>query len=153
MVLPYFTPSGTPYFDVNVKGTILGLDLSVKREEILRALLEGVAFEIKLNLDILRQSGYEVKELRIIGGGARSLKHVQLKADVTGMPITVLDVAEAGCMGVAILAKAFHSRQNVNEIAKQWVKPLLKIEPKLHDHYNSKFEQYKKLYHILKNVY
>ena len=153
MVLPYFTPSGTPYFDVNVKGTILGLDMSVTREEILRALLEGVAFEIKLNLNILKQSGYEVKELRIIGGGARSLKHVQLKADVTGMPITVLDVTEAGCMGVAMLAKAFHSRQNVSEIAKQWVKPLMKIEPKLHDHYNSKFEQYKKLYPILKNVY
>ncbi|MCX6224735.1 MAG: FGGY family carbohydrate kinase, partial [Bacteroidia bacterium] len=55
LVLPYFTPSGTPYFDVSVKGAILGLDLSVTREEILKALLEGVAFEIKLNLEILKQ--------------------------------------------------------------------------------------------------
>ena len=76
----------------------------------MKALLEGVAFEIKLNLDILHQSGYEVKELRIIGGGAKSIKHVQLKADVIGMPITILDVSEAGCMGVAMLAKSAYTR-------------------------------------------
>lgn len=153
LVLPYFTPSGTPYFDVTVKGTILGLDLSVKREELIRGLLEGVAFEMKLNLDILKKSGYEVKELRIIGGGARSLKHVQLKADVIGMPITILDVNEAGCMGVAMLAKACHKKTNVLDITRQWVKPVLKVEPKLQAHYTTKFEQYKKLYHSLKSIY
>ena len=88
LVLPYFTPSGTPYFDVSVKGAIIGMDLSVKRGEILKALLEGVAFEIKLNLDILKRSGYEIKELRLIGGGTKSQKLIQLKADVTGTPIT-----------------------------------------------------------------
>ena len=129
MVLPYFTPSGTPYFDVNVKGTILGLDLSVTRIEILRALLEGVAFEIKLNLDILKQSGYEVRELRIIGGGSKSMKHVQLKSDVTGMPITVLDVTEAGCMGVAMLAKAHNDKTDVKDIARKWVKPVAVVNP------------------------
>jgi len=153
MVLPYFTASGTPYFDVKLKGTILGLDLSVTREEILRALLEGVAFEIRLNLDILKQSGYEVKELRIIGGGSKSRKHVQLKSDVIGMPITVLDVPEAGCMGVAMLAMAHNEKKDVRDIARQWVKPAGKVEPQLHSHYNLKFEQYRKLYHNLKSIY
>ncbi len=153
LVLPYFTPSGTPYFDVSVKGTIMGLDLSVKREEILRALLEGVAFEVRLNLEILRQSGYIVNELRIIGGGARSLKHVQLKADVIGMPIVIPDVTEAGCMGVAMLAKAFHSNQEVGDIANKWICPVSRIEPNNSDHYNAKFQQYKQLYSILKRFY
>ncbi len=153
MVLPYFTPSGTPYFDVNVKGTILGLDMNVTRLEILRGLLEGVAFEIKLNLEILRQSGYEVRELRIIGGGAKSLKHVQLKADVTGMPITVLDVSEAGCMGAAMLAKACNEKIDVRDITKQWVKPVSNVEPRLDSFYNSKFGQYKKLYTDLLTIY
>lgn len=153
LVLPYFTPSGTPYFDVSVKGTILGLDMTTSREEIMKALLEGVAFEIKLNLDILKESGYEVKELRAIGGGSKSLRHIQLKADVIGMPITILDVAEAGCMGVAMLAKAAFTRENVGEIAKKWVKPVAKVEPKLQNYYNLKFEQYKKLYPALKKLY
>jgi len=152
LVLPYFTPSGTPYFDVSVKGAIIGLDLSTTRGEILKALLEGVAFEIKLNLDILEKSGYEVNELRVIGGGARSQRLIQLKADVIGKPITILDVTEAGCMGVAILAKAFYSSQNVGDITKRWVKPISKVEPKLQDYYNTKFNLYKKLYPTLKKI-
>jgi len=152
LVLPYFTPSGTPYFDVSVKGAILGLDLSVTREEIMKALLEGVAFEIRLNLEILKQSGYEVKELRVIGGGARSPVHVQLKADVTGMPITILDVTEAGCMGAAMLAKAAFTRQDVRQIAREWVIPVSKVEPKQNDHYTGKFEIYKELYPALKHL-
>jgi xylulokinase len=152
LVLPYFTPSGTPYFDVSVKGAILGLDLSTKREDILRALLEGVAFEIRLNLEILRRSGYEVKELRVIGGGARSQKLIRLKADVIGMPITIPDVTEAGCMGAAMLAKAAHSRQNVSDIAKNWVNPVSEIIPKNQYFYNKKFSLYKNLYPMMKKA-
>jgi xylulokinase len=150
LVLPYFTPTGTPYFDVSVKGAILGMDLTTTREEIMKGLLEGVAFEIKLNLDILKESGYEVKELRVIGGGARSKSHVQLKADVIGMPITILDVTEAGCMGVAMLAQAEVSKEKVADIAKKWIKPVSKVIPQKNDFYNNKFSHYKKLYPVIK---
>jgi xylulokinase len=153
IVLPYFTPSGTPYFDVSVKGAIVGLDMHTTKEDIMRALLEGVAFEIRLNLDILRDSGYMVKELRIIGGGAKSQKHVQLKANVTGMPVTVLDVNEAGCMGVAMLAKAYHTKQEVCKITAEWVRPVSKVQPNLKDYYNQKFNLYKKLYPTLRSLY
>jgi xylulokinase len=153
LVLPYFTPSGTPYFDVTVKGAILGLDLSVTREEIMKALLEGVAMEIRLNLNILEQSGYEVKELRIIGGGARSMSHVRLKANVIGKPITILDVTEAGCMGVAMLARAAHTREDVGGIARRWVKRVATVEPESREFYSAKFDRYKKLYPAMKDLY
>jgi xylulokinase len=153
IVLPYFTPSGTPYFDVSVKGAILGLDLSVTRMEIMRALLEGIAFEMKLNLELLHQSGCEVQELRIIGGGARSLSHVQLKADVIGMPITRVDVTEAGCMGAAMLAKAACSKQLVRDIALEWVQPTSRIEPRQQEHYVAKFQSFKRLYPALKGLH
>ena len=67
LVLPYWTPSGTPYFDVRTPGVICGLRMNTTRGEILRALLEGVALEMRLNLEILRESGCEVNELRAIG--------------------------------------------------------------------------------------
>ncbi len=153
LVLPYFTPSGTPYFDVSVKGAIFGLDLSTTREEILMALLEGVAFEIKLNLEILQQSGYRVKELRAIGGGARSLIPLQLKSNVIGKPITVLDVTEAGCMGVAILALAARTKQDVSQIAGKWIKPVAHVKPEFNDFYNKKFELYKRLYPGVKKLF
>jgi xylulokinase len=116
----------------------------------MKALLEGVAFEIKLNLDILKQSGYEVKELRAIGGGARSKRHIQLKADVIGMPITILDVTEAGCMGVAMLAKSALKEETISQIAKKWVRPVSKVYPVNQHFYEEKFNSYKQLYPILK---
>jgi len=152
LVLPYFTPSGTPYFDISVRGAVFGLDLSTTRGELLKALLEGVAFEIRLNLDILRQSGYAVRELRLIGGGARSPRHVQLKSDVIGMPITVLDVTEAGCMGVAILARSAHIKKDVSEITHSWIKPVSQVKPQSVDIYDKKFDLYKSLYPAVKNI-
>ncbi|NIQ06359.1 MAG: hypothetical protein GWO20_11745, partial [Candidatus Korarchaeota archaeon] len=81
LVLPYFTPSGTPFFDTETKGAIFGLRLSTRRGEFIRALLEGVAFEMRLNLEILENSGYKINELRSVGGGAKSAIWTQLKAD------------------------------------------------------------------------
>jgi xylulokinase len=135
-----------------LKGAILGLDLSVTRGEILKGLLEGIAFEIKLNLEILKQSGCEVKELRLIGGGTRSLGHIQLKADVIGTPITLLDVSEAGCMGVAMLAKAAHNGQLVSQIAKHRIRPVSLVKPKNTSFYDRKFTAFKQLYPVLKNI-
>jgi xylulokinase len=107
MALPYFTQSGTPYFDTETRGAILGLRFSTKRSDILRALLEGIAFEMRLNLDILDRSDIRISELVATGGGARNPKWLQLRADVLNRPISVARTTEAGCLGVAMLAKAF----------------------------------------------
>ncbi|MBK8884764.1 MAG: hypothetical protein IPN67_21150 [Bacteroidales bacterium] len=55
-------------------------------------------------------------------------------------------------MGVAMLAKAFATGENVGQIAADWVKPVSKAEPKLNDHYDKQFETYKKLYPALKSL-
>lgn len=149
-VLPYFTPSGTPYFDTSVKGTILGLDLTTTKGEILKALIEGVALEIRLNLEILEKAGYVVNELRAIGGGAKSGSLIKLKADIINKPITTLDITEAGCRGAAILAKAAFDKVGAERIISQWVKPGQVILPRQNDLYGKKFQTYKTLYAKLK---
>jgi xylulokinase len=153
LVLPYFTPSGTPYFDPLAKGAVIGLDLSTSRGEFIKALLEGTVFEMKLNLEILEKSGYQVNELRAIGGGAKSKAWNQLKADILGKAVTVPNITEAGCMGAAMLAKAAHTKINVAEIADEWVKPLTKLYPEKKKEYDQKFTLYKELYPMLKNTF
>lgn len=150
LVLPYFTPSATPYFDTKVKGTILGLDLSATRGEILKALIEGVALEIRLNLEFLEQAGYKVNELRAIGGGAKSDLLIRLKSDVINKPITTPDITEAGCRGAAILAKSAYEKMGINEIIARWVKPGQVVLPRGDDLYKDKFQKYKSLYAKLK---
>ena len=151
-VLPYFTPSGTPYFDTQVPGALLGLRLSTKREEVLRALLEGVAFEMRLNLDILDHSGIEISELRAIGGGAKSKIWTQLKADVLNKPITTVKVTEAACFAAAMLSCSACTGEPARSIASKWVKtgPVIHPNPENAEIYSSRFEDYKKLYPGLK---
>ncbi len=154
MVLPHFTPTGTPYFDTEAEGAILGLKLSTKKNEIVRALLEGVAFEMRLNLDILNESGIRIDELRAIGGGAKSPIWTQLKADVLNKPINTVRITEAGCLGVAMLAYAAHSGETLKSTVAAWVKTGDTVipNPELSAHYTEKFELYKKIYPALKKL-
>jgi len=154
MVLPYFTPTGTPYFDSATKGAIFGLRISTPRAEFIRALLEGVTFEMRLNLDILENSGYRIDELSLVGGGAKSRMWSQLKADVTGKKIRMLSVSEAGCLGAAMLACAAFSGHSLHDLAKKWVgiKSVLMPNKKKHSIYNQKFEKYKKLYRAVREI-
>lgn len=152
LALPYFTPTGTPYFDIEATGAILGLRLSTSRTEILRALLEGVAMEMKLNLDILDKSGIVINELRAIGGGAKNRDWTQLKADILNIPITTVKITEAGCLGAAALAFAADAEKTPQECAQSWVKTGETIQPNPENAaiYTEKFRAYKKLYPALK---
>lgn len=155
MVLPYFTPSGTPYFDAETPGAILGLRLTTTRGQVLRALIEGVAMEMRLNLDILQKSGLSVEKLYAIGGGAKNNTIVQLKADVLNRPITTLAVTEAGCLGVALLACAAHAGASPHEITKTWVKRGASIQPdsKRATYYDERFLAYRELYPAMQDTW
>lgn len=152
MTLPYFAPSGTPYFESHPGGAILGLRLDAGRGELIRGLLEGTAMEMRLNLEIMAASGWKIEELRLIGGGARSAIWNQLKADVIGKSMCVPDVTEAGCLGCAMLACAADTGASVRELADSWVRSAMNIlpRPELQDWYDARFAVYRELYPTLR---
>ena len=116
---------------------------------------EGVAMEMRLNLEILAESGLVVEQLRAIGGGAKSPALVQLKADVLNRPITTLEVTEAGCLGVALLACAAHTGASPHEVVNAWVKPGPAVEPdsRRAARYNDRFAAYRKLYPAIRDAW
>lgn len=154
MVLPYFTPTGTPYFDSEVSGIIHGLKLTTTRGQILRALIEGVGYEMKLNLEILEKSGISIKEIRAIGGGAKNDRMLQLMADILGVPVIKVKVTEAACMAAAMLACHAHSGEPLGELVARWVKTERVIEPNPQnkEYYTERFSIYKKMYPLLKKL-
>lgn len=155
LVLPYFTPTGTPYFDTNAKGAILGLEMTTKRSEILKALLEGVALEMKLNLDIMEKSGMKINKLIATGGGAKSKIWTQIKANVLNKPITVIEVEEAGCFGAAMIACSAVTGIEVEKLVSQNKKEIMQIAPSQEQvkFYNKKFEIYRKMYPVIKCLF
>jgi xylulokinase len=148
LVLPYFAPGGTPYFDMTTPGVVYGLRLSTSRGEFLRALLEGVLMEMRVNTEILARSGVAIREFRASGGGTRSARWNQLKADVLGVPITTISTAEAGCCGAALLAAAARLGATVEQLAAAWVRPRATFEPDAarHARYREQFARYQRLY-------
>ena len=104
LVMPHFAGRGTPAPDPSSRAAIVGLTFATTRGEVARAILEGLTFELRANLDLLAGAGVEIDTLRAIGGGARSPQWLQLKADITGIPVAVPRVTEAAALGAALLA-------------------------------------------------
>ena len=152
LVLPYFAPGGTPYFDIATPGVIYGLRLSTSRGEFLRALLEGVLLEMRVNTEILARSGVAIREFRATGGGARSARWNQLKADILGVPITTVSTTEAGCCGAALLAAAARLGVPVERLAAEWVRPqaVFEPDPARQARYREQFPRYQRLYQAVR---
>jgi xylulokinase len=103
LFLPYLMGERAPYWDSEVKGAFLGLNRLVGRPEIIRSVLEGTVFHLKLILDIIEENGFAVNEMRLIGGGNKSKFLNKLMADIWGKPVAIMKVLEeATSLGAAI---------------------------------------------------
>ena len=153
LVLTHFTSTGTPYFDAKPTGAILGVKLSTSRGEFIKAILEGISFEMKLNLEVLRGAGIAVRELRAFGGGTNSAAWMQIKADILNVPIVCLSVTEAGCMGAAMLAAKARGDKSLDE-CRRWVKTGREYEPgtKRAEVYGERFAKYSRIYETIKSL-
>jgi len=155
LVLPYFSATGTPYFDTRATGAIIGLQLTTTKGEITRALLEGVAMEMKLNLQLMEESGMKIDTFIATGGGTKNKNWTQLKADVLNKKIIVRNVKEAGCYGAALLACSVVEKISVEHLLKHSRNgnEIFTPNPKNAKLYNKKFESYKRLYPVLKQFW
>ncbi len=154
-VLPHFTSTGTPHFDTNSRGVIAGLRLSTTKGEVVRALLEGVTYEMALNARLLEECGARIDSFRAIGGGAKSPFWMQLKADLLGKPVAALRASEAACLGAAILAAAATGRfsdpaEAALRIAK--VERTYEPDPKRARIYRERFDLYRQVYPTMKGL-
>jgi xylulokinase len=155
LVLPYFSATGTPYFDTRAKGAIIGLQLTTTKGEITKALLEGVALEMKLNLEVMEKSGMRINSFIATGGGTRNKAWTQLKADVLNKNIIVHNVKEAGCYGAAMIACSTSENIPVERLINTLNTENEVFSPNSEnaEFYENKFKTYKKLYPVLKQFW
>lgn len=103
-VIPHFDGMISPNPNPDTRGLIHGLTLNSGIAEIYRAILESIAYSLRENLELLKNYGFETDVIRSIGGGAKSDLWLQIKADVTGVPVERPKVSEAATLGAAMLA-------------------------------------------------
>jgi xylulokinase len=99
--------AGTPPFGIRpgVGAMLAGLRLEHGPKHLLRAVVEGLAFELRRHLDQLRAAGCSPRELLMSGGAAASRVTPQIIADVTGLPVACATESESSARGAAILAR------------------------------------------------
>ncbi len=103
MFLPCFVSSTGPTKKFGTKGTILGLELSTSPAQVYRAALEGLSFQMRHALDILRETtGAAPEAVRCVGGGSKNDLWNQIRADVCRLPIRTISQKEATVLGAAM---------------------------------------------------
>ena len=101
---PYLMGERTPHLDPDARAALIGLAADHTRANIVRAILEGVAFSLKDTLDHLQGTGHPCAGIRVGGGGARSPLWRQIQADVYGQPVETVQAEEGAAYGAALLA-------------------------------------------------
>ena len=156
LLLPYFAGAATPYQDVRAKGAAVGLTLDTEAHNLYRAVLEGTAYEMRLNLETVKPFGIDVKQLTATGGGSKSASWLKLKADITGLPVSAIRSGEGGLCGTAVLqAAALGRAADLEEACSLFVRHTADYLPDVSKRaeYDILFGKYKKLYRSLKALF
>ena len=121
-VVPAFTGLGAPHWDGRARGTIVGMTRGTRREHVVRATLESIAFQTRDVAEaMIEDSGIELTGLRVDGGAVKNNFLCQLQADVVGTDIVRPEVDETTALGAAYAAGlAVGYWESLDELRENW---------------------------------
>ena len=152
LVIPHFVGAGAPYWDPYARGIVFGLALGHKKSDLVRAIMEGIAMEIRKNIEVMKSLGTPTEEIRVTGGMTRNTDFNQIQADVFGLPVLRCRIEESTSLGCAILAGVgVGAFSNVPDAADRMVQVVERYEPNLKNKgtYDKMFEVNLKIHEAL----
>lgn len=155
LVMPHLSGSGTPTMDPCSVGAIIGLTLADDDVSIYKGILEGISYEMRLNLQCLSDMGVDVSRVIANGGGAGSPLWLQMKADIYRLPISVPACRDASALGAALAAATgLRDFSTVAEAARKLVKWTQTYYPDENRaaQYDELYNQYKKVYQMIQMI-
>jgi len=153
--VPHFVGAGAPNWNPRARGIFAGLALGHTRAHLIRAILEGVSYEIRTNIEVMRELGLPSREVRVTGGAARSDLWMQIQADVLRTPVIRTKLEEATAIGAAILAfKGIGVFKSVSQASEAMVNTLPPLHPRAETLgvYKRGFETFKALYDAISGI-
>ena len=155
LVLPHFAGAGPPSKDAESLGAILGLTLKHTTKDIVQAVLEGITFDLRQNIEHIENgAGLHIESLTAVGGGARSDYWLKLKSDITGKPVKKAAVEEAGCVAAAMLSWMALFNKTAEEAVKTFVRIDKTMAPdtRRHRKYSEFYNAYKQIYPSISGI-
>jgi xylulokinase len=130
LFLPYLAGERAPIWNPDLRGAFMGLSLSHGRPEQARAVVESIAFGLRLAADRIRDGGFSIDVIRCSGGAARDDVLCTIKADVLGIPVEVPLTPECEAMGDACACSvALHDHASLKEASESMVRIESRFEP------------------------
>jgi len=128
---PFFQGQSTPNYDYYAKGGFLGLSFVHEKKDIVRAIMEGPILELNMIKETMEEVlGRSFDNLRVAGGGSKSLLWNQIQADIYGRTVEKTNVQECANLGAAISgAVGCNYFKSIEEGVDQMVNISLKIDP------------------------
>lgn len=148
IALPYFEGERTPLHDPRARGMLFGLSLKHTRGDVYRAILEGVAFGIRHNLEVMRDDGVQPERILAVGGGTRNRLWLQIVADVCDIVLAIPEEQVGASYGDAFLAgTGVGLFKDLSEV-KHWVRvrETLVPEPRERAAYTIPYQIFRELY-------
>jgi xylulokinase len=153
--LPYLMGERTPHLDSQARGMWFGLTAAHTRSHLVRSILEGVAFSLRDSLEIFKELGIPVEQIRASGGGSRSFLWRQIQADIYGKELVTLRTSEGSALGAALLAgvgaKIYASVEESAQEATQ-VKESMSPKPDNVATYEKYYQVYRDLYPAVQDL-
>jgi xylulokinase len=149
VALPYFAGERTPIWDPLARGTIIGLTLSHTRKHVYRALLEGVAYGLRNNLEVMEEAGAKLKRIIAAGGGTKSRVWLQIVSDVIGADQELVESPFGAPYGDAFLAGyGAGVFDDLCPLGDTWVRKIgtVRHNPRVKAVYDSYYSEYRELY-------
>ena len=155
LATPHLIGACNPGWDPLARGGLYGLHPGIGAADLMKSVFEGIACELRLNLEALQEVGMEIPSILVHGGNARQNASVQLRADVTGREFQRLADRETGCRGAAMLAGLgiglFSDYQDAVENMRTQIERFLP-EAESMERYEKQFQNYREFYHRTENL-
>ena len=154
--LPYLMGERSPINDTDATGLFIGLRPNTTRADMLLAVLEGVAFAVRDNLEVAKKLGINIAESTVCGGGAKSPLWRKILANVLNIELKVPSAEEGPGYGAGILAMVGCSEfASVREGAEKFINIVETVKPdeELACLYAKRYEKFSKIYPEVKNLY
>ncbi len=154
--LPYLTGERAPYYDSDAKGAWIGLTVRHGRPHLIRSVMEGATYAMRDSLELIREMGVTVEQVRVSGGGARSALWRQIQADIYGVDVHTVNATEGPAFGVALLAMVGAGEfDSVPEAADATIRLVERTtsDPNVRDFHNRAYVIYRKLYADLRESF
>ena len=156
LFLPYLMGERSPRWNTEAKGCFIGLKMTNTRADMLRSVIEGIGFNLRVILDTQVDCGISIQELSLVGGMAQGAIERQILADIWNRPVLQLNyIEEAGSIGAAIIAGVGVGEFASFDAVSSFIHPVSvqQPDPSVSQVYSKQYQAFNHAYKVLCPVF